>query len=111
MILAGSSFSLCACLFASSSPTAETHTPIPSVDSLDARESKMAVIDIVTVPVRSGTNVLDPTTPKAKAFAESMQILGRQEGFIEAWYGYRVEDATKLMLFMSESDARQSGIG
>jgi len=63
----------------------------------------MPVIDVVTVPVKPGTNVLDSNTPEAKAFAGSLQILGRQDGYKEAWYGYRVEDASKLMLFMSET--------
>ncbi|GAB7337490.1 hypothetical protein MBLNU457_g2819t1 [Dothideomycetes sp. NU457] len=60
----------------------------------------MPTVDVVTVPVKPGINVLDSDTPEAKAFAESMQILDRQDGFRWVWYGHKIEDATKLMLFL-----------
>jgi len=61
----------------------------------------MTVTDIVTVPVKPGTNVLDVDTPEAEAFADSWRILGRQVGFVEAWYGYKIENPNELQLFIS----------
>jgi len=61
----------------------------------------MTVTDIVTVPVKPGTNVLDADSSEAKAFAESWRILDRQDGFVEAWYGYKIENPNELQLFIS----------
>lgn len=73
----------------------------PTANRLNTPSSRMPTVDIVTIPVEPGTDVLNPDSAEAQAFAQGMQILERQEGFREAWYGHRIEDATKLMLLLS----------